>query len=155
MYSTFHDLCNILVPFGIGVVLPITIVWLTFRMKMHENNVRKEIILAALDKNPNIDIEEFIKKINPPQKQKLLKLKLIDSLRTGCILSTLGILCYAFLAYIRIVEQFHIELFWIVNLIAIPSLAIGYAFIIHYFVGKKMLAKEIEAEANEKPSQDA
>ena len=69
-----HDLVSILVPLGCGCVLPIMIVWFTIRESMNKTNQRTQIVLAAIEKNPDMDIEELMKKISP--KPKLLKEKL-------------------------------------------------------------------------------
>ena len=52
-----------LVPIAICVVLPIAIVWMTTRTRIKRDNLRKEIILAAMEKNSDIDIEEMTKKL--------------------------------------------------------------------------------------------
>lgn len=40
------------------------------RKEMNETNTRTQIALAAIEKNPDLDIEELMKKISP--KKKLL-----------------------------------------------------------------------------------
>ena len=70
-----HDLVSILVPLGCGCVLPIMIVWFSIRESMNKTNQRTQIVLAAIEKNPDLDIEELMKKISP--KPKLLKEKLL------------------------------------------------------------------------------
>ncbi|MGN0228183.1 MAG: hypothetical protein ACI4BH_00080 [Muribaculaceae bacterium] len=50
---------------------------------------RKEIILAALEKNANINIEELVRKMNVPE--KLLKEKLLSKFTSGLIVSFFGI----------------------------------------------------------------
>lgn len=70
-----YDLVPILVPIACGCVLPIMIVWLDVRKKMAESQNRTQIILAAIEKNPDMDIEELMNKISP--KPKLLKEKLL------------------------------------------------------------------------------
>ena len=54
---------DILVPLGICVALPVMIVWLVMRKKTNETNRRTEIVLAAIEKNSEIDVEDFFKKI--------------------------------------------------------------------------------------------
>ncbi|MBR4601197.1 MAG: hypothetical protein IKO37_01410 [Prevotella sp.] len=56
---------------------------------MNETNKRTEIVLAAIEKNPEMDIEELLKKITP--KPKLLKEKLLKKLHWGCLTLLLGI----------------------------------------------------------------
>jgi len=70
-----HYLVAILVPIACGCVLPIMIVWLTIRESMNKTNQRTKIVLAAIEKNPDLDIEELMEKISP--KPKLLKEKLL------------------------------------------------------------------------------
>jgi hypothetical protein len=53
---------------GIFVVLPTFIVWLVSRYKKHETDKRAEIALAAIEKNSDVDIEAFFKKMTPTEK---------------------------------------------------------------------------------------
>ena len=89
-----HDLVSILVPLGCGCVLPIMIVWFMIRESMNKTNQRTQIVLAAIEKNPDMDIEELMKKISP--KPKLLKEKLLSKLLWGSIIGLLG---FSFLVY--------------------------------------------------------
>ncbi|MBR5958764.1 MAG: hypothetical protein IKZ99_10415 [Salinivirgaceae bacterium] len=143
------NLIQILVPIAIGCVLPIMIVRIYNRRKASEDQSRTQIIMALIEKNPNLDIEETLKKFAPEQKPKLLKEKLLTKLLWGIIASSLGVgliildicICYAGGA--------NGDLFWQLGLISGTLTAGGIAFLIYYFVGKKMLAKEIEAELNQ------
>ena len=72
---------NILLPLGICVALPVMIVWLVMRKKTNETNRRTEIVLAAIEKNSEIDVEDFFKKMNPAQ--KTLKEKLMQRFLWG------------------------------------------------------------------------
>ena len=51
-----EELVAILVPIACGCVLPIMVVWLDIRKKMNETNQRTQIVLAAIEKNPDMDI---------------------------------------------------------------------------------------------------
>jgi hypothetical protein len=79
----------LLIPLGCGCVLPIVVIWLGIRQKMNETNQRTQIVLAAIEKNPEMDIEELMKKISP--KKKLLKEKLLSNLLWGSVIALLGI----------------------------------------------------------------
>lgn len=141
-----------LVPIAICVVLPIAIVWMTTRTRIKRDNLRKEIILAAMEKNSDIDIEEMMKKLNGPK--KLLKEKLLTRLLFGSIFVGLGILIYVAMAvYMRISKRFDTDMFIGLSIVAVPSLAVGTAFLTNYFAGKNMLAKEMKAEGNVKTSE--
>ena len=134
----------LLIPLGCGCVLPIVVIWLGIRQKMNETNQRTQIVLAAIEKNPEMDIEELMKKISP--KKKLLKEKLLSNLLWGSVIALLGIsiLVYALLVDYRggMDPDDLIRIYFTGGIL----LAIGIAFLAHYHISKKMLAKEIEAE---------
>lgn len=135
-----HDLFQILVPIACGCVLPIVIIWLNIRQRMNETNKRTQVVLAAIEKNPDMDIEELIKKISP--KKKLLKEKLLEKLLWGCITVLFGIGMIVCHIYVDITTNSTSPC----GFIGIILLAVGIAFFVNYRLGKKMLAKEIEAE---------
>lgn len=139
-----------LVPIAICVVLPIAIVWMTTRARIKRDNLRKEIILAAMEKNSDIDIEEMTKKLNRPK--KLLKEKLIMRLLCGSMFVGFGILTYVALAVYMCIFGQDTNMFIGLSFVAVPSLAVGIAFLINFFVGRNMLAKEMEAERDAKTS---
>ncbi len=134
----------LLIPLGCGCVLPIVVIWLGIRQKMNETNQRTQIVLAAIEKNPEMDIEELMKKISP--KKKLLKEKLLSNLLWGSVIALFGIsiLVYALLVDYRggMDPNDLIRIYFTGGIL----LAIGIAFLAHYHISKKMLAKEIEAE---------
>ncbi len=134
----------LLIPLGCGCVLPIVVIWLGIRQKMNETNQRTQIVLAAIEKNPEMDIEELMKKISP--KKKLLKEKLLSNLLWGSVIALFGIsiLVYALLIDYRggMDPNDLIRIYFTGGIL----LAIGIAFLAHYHISKKMLAKEIEAE---------
>ena len=58
-----EDLVAILVPIACGCILPMFAIWMGIRNKMNEANTRTQIALAAIEKNPDMDLEELIKKL--------------------------------------------------------------------------------------------
>lgn len=131
-------LVQILVPIGVAVVLPIAIVAIVFRSALASERNRKEIVLAALEKNPDIDVEQLMK--NLKKSEKLIKEKLLARLERGCLCCLMGVafmLLYFFLGVQS--EDF-------IVVVGAALIAIGIAFLISYFVGRRMLAKEMEAE---------
>ena len=140
------DIIFSLVPIFCGCILPIVIIWLGLREKMNETNARTQIVMAAIEKNPNMDIEELMKKMSP--KQKLLKEKLLSKLLWGCITAILGLGLLALGVYLMLYGNNDVYLATICFGFGIVLLGTGIAFLINYNVGKKMLAKEIEAEQN-------
>ena len=124
-----------IIPICICVVLPVLIVWLVGRVKQNETNRRTEIMLKALDNSEKID-EDFIKSLRG---ENSLKKKLLNRLTGACVTSLIG---FAFLLYFILIGDADSQ----VVLAGVILLAVGIALFIVYFVGKKMMAKEIEAE---------
>ena len=139
-----HDLVQILVPIACGCVLPIVGILMGVRQKMNETNKQTEIVLAAIEKHTDMDIEELIKKISP--KEKLLKAKLLTKLLWGSLTTFLGIALLGVAFWIDCIGGMETEKLHMMYIGGGVLLAIGVAFLFNYFIGKKMLAKEIEAE---------
>ena len=139
-----EHLVKILVPFACGCILPIVIIWLIVRQKINETNARTQIALAAIEKNPDMDIEDVLKKIST--KGKLLKEKLLAKLLWGCLTILLGIGLIGTGAWMGYVGGSVPDEIYAVVCSGLIALGVGIAFLVNFFVGKKMLAKEIEAE---------
>ena len=130
-------LVQLLVPIGVAVVLPIAIVAIVFKSALASERNRKEIVLAVLEKNPDIDVEELMK--NLKKSEKLIKEKLLARLERGCLCCLMGVAFMLLYFFLSVQNEFLL----IVGAALIP---IGIAFLISYFVGRRMLAKEMEAE---------
>ena len=131
-------LVQILVPIGVAVVLPIAIVAIVFRSALASERNRKEIVLAVLEKNPDIDVEQLMK--NLKKSEKLIKEKLLARLERGCLCCLMGVafmLLYFFLG---------VQGEDLIVVVGAALIAIGIAFLVSYFVGRRMLKKEMEAE---------
>ena len=147
------DIIYSLVPIFCGCLLPIVIIWMGVREKINDTNARTQIVMAAIEKNPDLDVEELLKKMSP--KKKLLKEKLLSKLLWGCITAILGIGLLALGLYLKTQDAYtEVEEFITPICFGVILLGIGGAFIINYGVGKKMLAKEIEAEQNRLTNQE-
>jgi hypothetical protein len=114
------------------------------RQKMNETNKQTQIVLAAIEKHPDMDIEELIKKISP--KEKLLKEKLLNKLLWGSLVTFLGIAFFGVAFYIDWMGGMMPGILYTLYLGGFILFAVGLAFLINYRIGRKMLAKEIEAE---------
>lgn len=131
-------LVQLLVPIGVAVVLPIAIVAIVFRSALASERNRKEIVLAVLEKNPDIDVEQLMK--NLKKSEKLIKEKLLARLERGCGCCLMGV-AFLLLYFFEFMGRTDLPL------IMGPALiAIGIAFLVSYFVGRRMLAQEMEAE---------
>ena len=129
-----------------GCVLPIIFIWMETRRKMNETNARTQVVMAALEKNPDMDVEELLKKMSP--KKKLLKEKLLSKLLWGCITTISGIGLIGFGIFLTTQKIHMADDVQTAIGFGVVLLGIGIAFLINYAVGKKMLAKDIEMEQN-------
>ena len=142
MEEIIELLAMLLVIGGLCIALPLIIVWLTNKRKNHEIDKKTEILMALLEKNPDLDPAEVLDKLDMPSEdgKKTLKERLLEKLLGGCICTLIGIVL------------FFTHLFDFVFLGNKTNgvvgggvlAAVGIAFIIYYFVGKKMLQGEIE-----------
>lgn len=141
------ELVPIVAVLGPAVVLPIVIVYLSLKHKTESEKVKKDIILAALEKDATIDVEELVKKMNAPE--KLLKEKLHSKFQWGLILTFLGacVLLYAVWTGIASGSYAFMRDYC---LGAFALVSVGAALLISYRVGQKSFAKEIEAEEQHK-----
>ena len=141
-----EELFALLIPLGCGCVLPILVIWLTIRKEMNE-------VLAAIEKTPDMNIEELIEKISP--KKKLLKETLLEKLMWGWICAILGPCLIGLGIYLKIEGMGRPKDPLIAICFGVALLAVGIAFLVNYYLGRKMLAKEIEAEEKRVTTQQA
>lgn len=131
-------LVQILVPIGVAVVLPVAIVAIVFRSALASERNRKEIVLAVLEKNPDIDVEQLMK--NLKKSEKLIKEKLLARLERGCLCCLMGMAFMVLYFFLGVQGED------LIVVVGAALIAIGIAFLVSYFVGRRMLAKEMEAE---------
>lgn len=133
-----------LIPIGICVVLPVMIVWLVMRRRQHEMDRKTEVMLKAIEAGAKIDAGFF----TGHQEALTIKERLLKRLTSACVTSLLGL--FMLVGGVLCGEGMGWDLLdspaFILTIPGGVLLAIGIALFIVYFVGKKMLAKEIEAE---------
>lgn len=136
---------DILVPIAVCVALPVLIVWLVSRTRQNETNRKTEIMLKAIESGAAIDVDFFKAK----QEGMTIKERLLKRLTTGCVFTLLGI---ALLIIGAVNGRMCLEMITSNGSSSVPMifggafLAVGIAFLVVFFVGKRMMAKEIEAE---------
>lgn len=128
---------DILVSLGVVVALPVLIMAIIFKSVMAADRNRKEIILAALEKNPNLNVEDLVKRMN--KSEKLIKEKLLAKLQRGCLCCLMGVALVLLYFFPSVHNEFLI-------IAGAALIAVGIAFLVSYFVGRRMLEKEILAE---------
>ena len=129
---------SIIVPIGICVVLPVMLVWLVTRVRRNEIDKKAEVMIKAIESEVTID-SDFFKEA--PKKRKSTKERLLNRLICGCAASIIG----AALTAIGIIPWMTLEDDYYAPLLIFGgiSLAVGIALFIGFFVGRKMLAKEM------------
>lgn len=137
---------EILVPIAICLVLPVMIVWLVTRARENETNRKTEIMLKAIEAGATVDPNLF----GSHQGHISLKERLLKRLTSACVVSLLGIACIVIniVQWVKWGETLSRSLLSMTLALGCILIAIGVALFIVYFVGKKMLSKEIEAEEN-------
>ena len=133
---------------GLTTVLPVLAIWFSMRKKINETNKRQEILMAVLEKNPDMDVEQWLEKLSP--KEKLLKEKLLSKLLWGtiCLIAGLGVIGVSIYGAVNTIGGKDEPIVGIA--LGGGILAVGIALVASFFVGKKFLAKEIEAEEKQK-----
>ncbi len=137
-----------LVPIGVCVVLPVLIVWLVMRTRQNEANRKAEIMLKAIEAGVPVDMTQFNSAKKGP---RTIKQELLEKFTGACITTLMGIAFLAFAiwayycqgAFDTIMDFYGNMPFGLAGGIL---LAVGIGLFISYFAGKKMLAKEMEAE---------
>lgn len=127
----------------VALSIPIVIAVLVYRHKVNETNKRTQVLLSALEKNAGAVPEEIIKGLNTPKKS--LKEQLLGKLQWGIFFSLagLGLIIAAIVEYCAgICDEFDADAL----AIGLILMAVGAAFLVYYFVGRRALRKEIEAE---------
>ena len=139
-----EDFFQALIPISICAVLPALIVWLIGRVKQNETNRKAEIMLKALDNGAKIDTDFF----RSSSESKTIKERLLGRLTGACVTGLLGVVVLAVAIYMGCALDWSTndDVIIITTMLGGILLAVGVALFIVYFSGKKMLAKEIEAE---------
>ena len=139
---------GILVPIAVCVVLPVMIVWLINRTRQNETNRKTEIMLKAIESGATINAE-FFKSQQDQKAPKTIKERLLKRLSGGCICTLTGLALEAvgIVNYVKWDGTMSNDFAVVPMILGGILLGIGISLIIVFFVGKKMLAKEMEAEA--------
>ena len=130
----------LLIPICICVVLPVMIVWLVTRARIKKNEQKMAVLVKAIENGVEVDPELLV---SETESSRNTKMKLIKKLTTGIVCSMIGIV----LLVCPSLEAFEglagLEMLYIIGGVMV---AIGVAYMVAFFVGRKYLAPEIEAE---------
>lgn len=139
---------DILMPLGICVVLPVMIVWLVMRTRQNETNRKTEIMLKAIESGVTVNADLFKQR----HETMTIKERLLKLLSSASVVSLIGvaILVICICMVTKNGNTMHGDAIAVLTVFMIVGgilLAIGLALFIVFFAGRKMLAKEMEAEA--------
>ena len=135
-----EDILALSIPIFICVVLPVMVVWLVTRANTRRTEKKMDVLMKAIENGTEIDPDMLVD-INGG---KSTKMKLVDKLGSGVMLTLMG-LVFILLA------AFNVLSFAAWGYYAgIPILAVGIGTLVSYFFGMKFLKPEIEAEEHKK-----
>lgn len=143
MESILHELSEMLIPIAICVVLPLVLAWLYYRNRQHTTDKRSEIVMAAIEKNADIDVQDFLSKLNPPQKsfREKMQMALHAELLWGSMLTIAGGMACLVILCLVIFFGFKDDDIPAICIFGLVPLAVGAGLLIAHFNGKKMLEK--------------
>jgi len=130
-----------LVPIAIVVVLPIVIVWLYYRNKQLEATKRSEIVMAIIEKNPEVNVQEFLSKLNPPKKsyKEQLMTRMHWEMLWGTICLIGGTITILAIIALSILLSFDKGYIAIGSVFGVVPLAVGCGLLVAYNNAKKTL----------------
>lgn len=135
-------LVQTVVPIFIVCVLPIMVVWLLCRRVMVRDRLNAEIVMKAIENNPNINADEIVSALSkkPKDAVALLRLRLLR----GCIFTFIGIglLIFGVLDFCFDADEW--ALANETTFLALIFLAIGIAYLVVYRTTRRQLEKESE-----------
>ena len=134
------ELFETLLPIFVVVVLPVMVVWLVTRASLKKNEQKMAVLVKAIENGVDIDPALLVSETEGGRNTKM---KLVSKLTTGVICAIIGLavlICTQLDAFEGVAG---IEMLYIIGGVLI---AVGAAYILAFFVGRKYLAPEIDAE---------
>ena len=139
---------DIILPIFMCVVMPVAIVWLVMRANQNETNKMAEIMLKAIEAGIPLDPDFF--KTQTRTLQKSLKERLLGWLTAACILIAFGFGAILVGVVFILINNWTYETapsaYSLLTFAGGLVLVVGIALLVVYFIRKRILAKELEAE---------
>ena len=128
---------------AICVLLPIAMASLRYKNKQYETRRKSDILMAAIEKNADINVQDFLNKFNPPRKsfEEKMKTMLHLELLWGAILLIVGLLCMLVFILVYCFEHFDTDYITLGGIFGIIPIGIGAGLLVAHFNGKKTLGK--------------
>lgn len=130
---------------GVCVVLPIVIVWMVVRARTHRMDKKMEILMKAVENGQQVDPALLVTAQTGGRKYSLKK-NILNRLLFGVIFSMAGLmlLIVTVLSGSKVIYMDKFSL-----LLSLLFISIGAGLLISYFIGRRLLAKEMEIEEKE------
>ena len=133
---------DVLIPIVVCFLLPVSIVLIAMLSRRYAINKKTEVLLKAIESGTPVDPEVFKSKSRP----KSIKENLMERFTGACVTSFMGVAFLALGLAFGDKSNFTFGSMPMMPMAGAILLAIGIALFFVYFVSKKTLAKEIEAE---------
>ena len=135
-----YKVIDSLIPIFVCVVLPVMIVWLGTRARIRKNEQKMNVLMKAIENGVEIDPALLM---SDTESVRNTKMKLIHKLTVGIVCTIIG-LTALICPSLKVFESGDgLKMLYICGG---AFLAIGIAYTVIFFIGRKYLAPEIEAE---------
>ena len=132
METVFTDnVVGLFISVGICVVLPVAIVWIIFAASRNSDNKRAEVLIKAIENNSGIDADKLAEALN--KKPKTPREMQLSRLLRGCLCSLVGLAIMLPGIFCKMEGEDEKGMYILSGI----CLAIGIAYLIVYFVGRK------------------
>lgn len=139
----FNLMEDVLIPICVCCVLPISIVLIVFIYRNRALAQKTEVIKLAIEKGAKIDPDTLMDALSGRNsKSKTVMSRLLNRLTWGILLLLTGIVS-GIVLLCQGADAMPDSKYVVVSVV---SLSAGVALLVSYFVGRKMLGKEIDAE---------
>lgn len=139
----FNLMEDVLIPICVCCVLPISIVLIVFIYRNRALAQKTEVIKLAIEKGAKIDPDTLMDALSGRNsKSKTVMSRLLNRLTWGILLLLTGIVS-GIVLLCQGPDAMPDSKYVVVSIV---SLSVGIALLVSYFVGRKMLGKEVAAE---------
>ena len=134
------EILDFLLPVFVIFVLPVMVVWLVTRARIIKNEQKMTVLIKAIENGIDIDPALLV---SETEGSRNTKMKLIRKLIIGIICAIIGLALIICTQLDAFEGDAGVEIMYIIGGVLI---AIGTAYTVAFYVGRKYLAPEIEAE---------
>lgn len=128
------EIISVIAVFG----LPAFIVAIIMKVKNNKIKAQEKVLLKSIEMGQPVNIDMFLDEENRKYKKGDLKLTLLRKIQSGiaCFLIGLLLLVLCLIGKVSFNET-------IIFMLSFVFLSLGVAFIVSFFIGRKMMAKEL------------